>query len=219
MPTHKTFTEDDKNWWNPNGPFWTLHAINPIRLSFILNHIQSGLALDVGCGGGILTEKLSDHFTSYGIDIDNNLIDIAKAREHKCHYYHANSNEFANQYTEHFDLITCLEVLEHTKDPRSIIANMVKMLKPQGCLILSTLNRNLLSFITAIVIAEHLIKIIPKNTHQYEYFITPNELISYAYDHDLALKDIQGIGYNPLSKSFYITHNTSINYIACFVKK
>lgn len=218
MTTHKPFTKDTAQWWDPNGPFWTLHAINPIRLSFILQYIQSGKALDIGCGGGILSEALSPYFDLVAIDTDKNLIEIAKAHNSVCQYLHSTSHDIVKEYPSHFNLITCLEVLEHTNNPKNIIQDLSYMLKPGGYAFISTLNRNLTSFLGAIVLAEHVLELLPKNTHEYEYFIKPTELIQWAQQHDLRLVDLKGIGYNPFNKTFFISNDTTINYIACFEK-
>lgn len=217
MSTHNPFTQDYDQWWDPKGPFWTLHAINPLRIAYILDFIQSGKALDVGCGGGLLTENLTD-FETLGIDTDRSLINIAKKRSNR-NYLHASTSDIRDKHPHYFDLITCLEVLEHVKNPQELISDMTEMLKPGGLLFLSTLNRNPISFLSAIVMAEHVLNIIPKNTHHYEDFITPKELIAMAHQSNLKLIDMKGIGYNPLSKTFSFTQNTWINYIACFERK
>lgn len=218
MSTHKSFTKNTAQWWDPKGPFWTLHAINPIRLSFILQYIQSGKALDIGCGGGILSEALSPYFETLGIDTDENLIQLAKERDTACQYKHSSSSEISKDYQNYFDLITCLEVLEHTENPKYIIQNISHMLKPGRYTVISTLNRNLTSFLGAIVLAEHVLEMIPKNTHEYEYLIKPTELIHWAQEYGLRLIDLKGIGYNPISQTFSLCNYTAINYIACFEK-
>jgi 2-polyprenyl-6-hydroxyphenyl methylase/3-demethylubiquinone-9 3-methyltransferase len=218
MSTHKSFTEDASKWLDPQGPFWTLHAINPIRLSFILQYIQSGKALDIGCGGGILSDALSSYFETLGIDTDENLIQVAKEHNTLCQYRHCTSSDIVKDYPDNFDLITCLEVLEHTKNPEHIIKDISHMLKPGGFAFVSTLNRNLISFLGAIILAEHVLEMIPKNTHEYEYLIKPSELIQWAQAYGLRLVDLKGIGYNPLNQTFSLCNHTAINYIACFEK-
>lgn len=213
---HNSFTDKPHTWWDPNGPFWTLHAINPLRTQFILKHIQEGQALDVGCGGGILSESLAQHFTVTGLDTDQNLINVAKKLKSRVTYHQTTSDQFKHTHAECFDLVTCLEVLEHTKDPKSIIADLSHMTKPGGYVVLSTINRNIASFLGAIVAAEHILNIIPKNTHHYEYFIQPEELVQWAREYGLSLIDMRGIIYNPLTQSFSLGHTTQINYIACF---
>lgn len=219
MSTHKAFTDKSNEWWDPKGPFWTLHAINPIRLSFILEKIASGRALDVGCGGGILSESLLPYFKTTGIDIDQNLIAIAKGLNSECDYHHSSIQALKEHTTETFDLITCLEVLEHTKQPKALVEDIASLLNPNGYAIFSTLNRNLISFLGAIVAAEHILQLLPKHTHEYQYFIKPNELIQWASTTGLSLVDIKGISYNPFYKSFSLSTHTTINYIVCFKKK
>lgn len=218
MPTHKPFTEDPDTWWDKEGPFWTLHAINPLRTQFILNHIKKGRGLDVGCGGGILTEALAHHFDMTGIDTDENLIDIAKHHNQVIDYQHIYLEEFAKSPPELFDLITCLEVLEHVDNPAAMIKSIANITAPNGYVFFSTLNRNPISFLGAIVAAEYILQILPKHTHEYRAFIKPSELIHAASNEGLKLVDIKGIAYNPLFKSFSMCHNTWINYIVCFKK-
>lgn len=217
MPTHNAFTDQPETWWDPKGPFWTLHAINPLRLAFIKKHIQSGEALDIGCGGGILTEALAKSFSATGIDTDESLINIANSRASDANYQHIELRDFM-QTQPSFNVVTCLEVLEHVNNPEQMVADIASIIKPSGFAFFSTLNRNPISFLGAIVAAEHIIKILPKNTHQYDAFIKPAELINWASAHGLILKDIKGILYNPLTKSFSIGQTTLINYIACFEK-
>lgn len=219
MPTHNPFTDQPDTWWDPNGPFWTLHAINPIRTAFILKYINSGKALDIGCGGGILSEALSQHFDTLGVDSDETLINIAKSRNGSAQYEHNYLDAIKKQYFEAFDLVTCLEVLEHVEDPKQMIKDIADVLKPGGYAFFSTLNRNPVSFLGAIVAAEYILKILPKHTHEYEKFITPNEMIEECAKHHLVLNDLKGILYNPLNKSFSLGQTTIINYIACFQKQ
>ena len=218
VPTHNPFTDQPNTWWDPNGPFWTLHAINPIREQYIRKYINKGNALDIGCGGGILSEALSESFNILGIDTDERLIEIAKARNSKASYDHNSLDNILSKHTEPFDLITCLEVLEHVNNPQEMVSNIAKITKPDGYVFFSTLNRNPISFLGAIVAAEHIIKILPKNTHEYEAFIKPSELTLWAEQSGLKLIDMRGILYNPLTKHFWLGRSTVINYIACFQK-
>ena len=218
MNTHNAFCDNADQWWDVNGPYWTLHAINPIRLSYIYQYIHSGKALDIGCGGGILSESLAESFEVLGIDTDKNLIAIAK-EQGNAQYEHTTSSQIKTSHSEHFDLITCLEVLEHVDTPKLIIEDIAAMLKPNGYVFISTLNRNLFSFLGAIVMAEHVLKLLPKHTHHYEHFIQPKELIQWAEASGLTLIDIQGIGYNPFDQSFDLCNHSLINYIVCFEKR
>lgn len=216
MPTHKAFTHQPDTWWDPKGPFWTLHAINPLRLSFILKHANGGHALDIGCGGGILSEALLPYFSVTGIDRDQDLLTIAKSRDKGVTYHHGDLQDLKTNLPSPFDLVTCLEVLEHVDDPACMVQDMLSLLKPGGILVISTLNRNIISFLGAIVAAEYILKIIPKHTHEYQKFITPDEIIAWATP--LKLKDIQGIHYNPIKKRFSLGNQTLINYIMALQK-
>lgn len=222
MPAHNPFTEQPDTWWDPKGPFWTLHAINPLRLNYILSYIQSGKALDVGCGGGILSSALAESFEVTGIDTDKALLDIA--RQHassnllSIQYQHQLLSELTPSQENTFDLVTCLEVLEHVDNPEQMITDIASIVKPGGYVFFSTLNRNIISYLGAIIAAEYILKILPKHTHEYQKFITPNELITAATQAGLELKNLNGILYNPLLKTFSIGSITTINYIACFRK-
>lgn len=219
MPINKPFTDQPNAWWDPKGPYWTLHAINPLRLGFILQYIKNGNALDIGCGGGILTEALANHFNILGMDADQALIDIANSRESNARYQHGYLSSIVADHQEHFDLVTCLEVLEHVDNPQEMVRHIGEVTKPGGYVFFSTLNRNPISFLGAIVAAEYILNLLPKHTHQYEKFITPAELINMAEAAHLELVDIQGILYNPLTKHFFTGKSTIINYIACFKKR
>lgn len=219
MPTHSPFTDQPESWWNPDGPYWTLHAINPLRQQFVLQHIAHGDALDIGCGGGIFSEALARNFNVTGIDIDDNLIKIAQSRQSNITYQHGSLADIKEQRYAYFDLVTCLEVLEHVHNPQNMINEIAYVTKPQGLVFFSTLNRNLVSFLGAIVAAEHVFKLLPKHTHEYSAFIKPQELITWAQSANLYLKDIKGILYHPITRSFSLGSSTLINYIACFEKR
>lgn len=221
MSEHRSFTNQPETWWDPKGPYWTLHAINPIRVKFITSHLSSvnQLGLDVGCGGGILTESLSQEFKMVGIDIDHKLINLAQQRGPSDITYLCNeAADLLPNYRHSFDFITCLEMLEHVKDPKEVIIAISELLKPGGYLFVSTLNRNLISFLGSIIAAEHILKMVPKNTHEYELFITPQELIQHFKPLGLDMIDIQGINYHPINNRFHLSDHYSINYITCFRK-
>jgi 2-polyprenyl-6-hydroxyphenyl methylase/3-demethylubiquinone-9 3-methyltransferase len=221
MNNSNKFTDQPQTWWDPNGPFWTLHAINPLRTSFIQKHLNQNnlVGLDIGCGGGILTEALASNHNMTGIDIDPDLIEVALSRgQNHINYLHTTSNDICSSHYEAFDFITCLEVLEHVDDPCAMVSDISKMLKPNGYAFFSTLNRNPISFLGAIIAAEYILKILPKHTHLYEKFIKPEEMTHWCMENNLTLVDITGIHYNPLFKSFFMAGSTAINYIACFQK-
>ncbi|MDC3180983.1 bifunctional 2-polyprenyl-6-hydroxyphenol methylase/3-demethylubiquinol 3-O-methyltransferase UbiG [Gammaproteobacteria bacterium] len=221
MKSSNKFTDQPNTWWDPKGPFWTLHAINPLRCNFIQKHLKDIdlLGLDIGCGGGILTEALAKNHTMIGIDVDTQLIEVAKSRQQDhITYLPVTSTLLRDKYTGKFDFITCLEVLEHVEDPKQIISDIYHMLKPGGFAFYSTLNRNPISFLGAIVAAEYILNLLPKHTHLYEKFIKPSEMVAWNQQHELTLLDMTGIHYNPLTRNFFVAKSTIINYIACFQK-
>lgn len=221
------FSNQAEEWWNPNGPLKTLHHINPIRVQYVERFIQKLSSsktspisiLDVGCGGGILTEALANHHHDVtGIDAALDLINIAKlhAQKGSLSYEHNTIEQF---YLDHpnqqFDITVSMEMLEHVPNPQSIIDHMAKLTKPDGYMILSTLNRTLKSFLGAIIAAEYLFNLIPKGTHQYENFLRPHELKTMIENTDAKPIDIQGIQYNPLTQTATFSNQPDINYFIC----
>ena len=209
-------------WWDEHGDFKTLHQLNPLRLQYITDNIQLNgkNVLDVGCGGGILSEALAHAGAKVtAIDLADEALEVAKLHLYESgaevDYQHISAEELSEQQPERFDVITCMEMLEHVPDPLSIIAACNRLLKPGGQLFLSTLNRNLKSFLFAIIGAEYIAKILPKGTHQYDQFIRPSELARGLRQYDFELNNMCGIDYNPLSQHFTLTpNNISINYLA-----
>lgn len=219
------FSEFAASWWDQQGQMRVLHQINPLRLEFITKNcaIAHKKILDVGCGGGILTEALAKMGAKVtGIDLTVPLIDVAKlhmrAEKLDIHYQAISIHDFRAQAKEQFDVITCLEMLEHVPDYIDILLNIIPLLKPQGFLFISTINRNLLSFLGAIIAAEYILQFIPKGTHEYQKFIKPSEINKVLIANHLHCKDMQGIGYNPLSRNFFLTAATKINYLLCYQK-
>lgn len=210
-------------WWDPKGPMKPLHELNPLRLSYIQKHaeIAGKNVLDIGCGGGILTESLAiAGAIATGIDMSADAIRAAKNHAEKNNisvtYFQIRTEDFANDYQQFFDVITCMEMLEHVPDPLSIIAAAKKMLKPGGKIFFSTINRTVKAFLEAVIGAEYILNLLPKGTHHYETFIRPSELKTWASEQGLVLQDIQGITYSPFKKEFRLTDKVDVNYLMCF---
>lgn len=219
------FSQHADKWWDLNGPYKALHQINPIRLTFIQQfaNLESASCLDIGCGGGLVTEGLAKHGANVNaIDMDPHAIATAKTHaienQLTINYQMATAEQLAVDSPEKFDLITCLEMLEHVPEPESIIHACSKLCKPQGIVIFSTLNRNPLAYMGAIVAAEYVLNIVPKGTHQYQRFIKPSELSNWARAEGLELLKQNGIHYNPLTGTGKLTQQTPINYITAYQK-
>jgi 2-polyprenyl-6-hydroxyphenyl methylase/3-demethylubiquinone-9 3-methyltransferase len=207
-------------WWDPTSEFKPLHEINPLRLNFIKSSVslKGKKVLDVGCGGGILSESLvSAGADVTGIDQGGKVIQIAKlhAKESgvKIKYKHINIEDFYMNTDERFDVITCLEMLEHVPDPNSIINTCSKLLKPGGKIFFSTINKNLKAFLFAIIGAEYILNLLPKGTHEYKKFIKPSQLQAWTSRNNLSFDSIIGMTYNPITQKYKLSQDTSVNYI------
>ena len=207
-------------WWDPTSEFKPLHEINPLRLNFIKSsvNIKGKKILDVGCGGGILSESLANEGADVtGIDQGDRVIKIAKlhAKESgiKVKYKHINIEDFYKSTDERFDVITCLEMLEHVPDPNSIINTCSKLLMPGGKIYFSTINKNLKAFLFAIIGAEYILNLLPKGTHEYKKFIKPSQLQAWANSNGLSFDSIIGMTYNPITQKYKLSQDTSVNYI------
>jgi len=215
------FERHSEHWWDPKGPCRTLHDLNPTRLQFIHDRciLKAQNVLDIGCGGGILTEALAKrgaHMT--GIDAAPHLIEVARQHAAQSHlaqirYFDSTAEAFANTHPAQFDVITCLELLEHVPDPQSLIQACAKLIKPGGHLFFSTLNRTPKAYLLAILGAEYCLKLLPPNTHHYEKFIRPSELESALRTANLKLDAISGLRYNPFTHRASLTPIVSVNYI------
>jgi len=219
---HK-FGSQAERWWDPSGELRTLHEVNPLRLEFIRQfaEISGTKVVDVGCGGGILTEGLAQAgANALGIDLSDELIDIADLHglETGCNarYEKISAEALAEREPAGFDHVTCMEMLEHVPDPASVVSACARLVKPEGMVFFSTLNRVPKAYLLAIVAAEHVLKMVPKGTHEYKTFIKPSELCQMARSNGLELKGIIGIQYNPFSKLFRLGKDVDVNYIAAF---
>lgn len=212
------------DWWDVSGKFKSLHDINPLRVDLIESQLQ-GLheknVLDVGCGGGILSEALAQRGADVsGIDMVQASLDIAKLHRLESgvevNYQLTTAEEWAKNNASTYDAVVCLEMLEHVPDPSSVVAACAQLVKPGGKVIFSTLNRNLKSYMMAIVAAEYLLNMVPKGTHDHQKFIKPNELINMIENTQLLATDITGLHFNPLSQSYYLSNNNvDVNYFVC----
>jgi 2-polyprenyl-6-hydroxyphenyl methylase/3-demethylubiquinone-9 3-methyltransferase len=217
------FSSLAKEWWDENGPMKPLHALNPLRLTYVQKHteISGKNVLDMGCGGGILTEALAKAGAiTTGIDMSDDAINIAKKHAEKSalaiHYEKIRIEDFADTHPHEFDVITCMEMLEHVPDPFAIIQAATRLLKPNGMIFFSTINRNVKSFLSAIVGAEYILNLLPKGTHHYQKLIKPSELTQWAEKNNLILRGLQGITYHPFKNQFEVTNSVDVNYLIHF---
>lgn len=220
------FSSMAERWWDSQGEFKTLHDINPLRSEFIRRFIDlhGSRVVDVGCGGGILTEELARQGAdALGIDLSDELIDIAELHSLEsgitANYQKISAEELAAQQSEGFDHVTCMEMLEHVPDPGSIINACATLVKPGGMVFFSTLNRKPKAYLLAILGAEHILKMLPKGTHDYKTFIKPSELSQSARSAGLCLQGMVGIEYNPFTKLFSLGTDINVNYIAAFKRE
>jgi 2-polyprenyl-6-hydroxyphenyl methylase / 3-demethylubiquinone-9 3-methyltransferase len=212
-----------QSWWDPAGPSKPLHELNPLRLRYVENAVglRDAQVLDVGCGGGILSEAMARSGARViGIDLSQAVLDVAElhALEGKLaiEYRAIAAEELAAARPGSFDLVTCMEMLEHVPDPAAALAALGTLVKPGGHVIVSTLNRKPLAFAVAIIGAEYIARILPRGTHEYLKFIKPSELARWGRAAGLNLLDLTGITYNPLTRAFRLSPNTDINYLAHF---
>jgi 2-polyprenyl-6-hydroxyphenyl methylase/3-demethylubiquinone-9 3-methyltransferase len=212
-----------QSWWDPAGPSRPLHELNPLRLRYIEQALALSGAnvLDVGCGGGILSEAMAKRGARVlGIDLSQAVLDVAElhALESKVaiQYRSVAAEDLAAAQPDSFDLVTCMEMLEHVPDPAASLRALANLVKPGGDVIVSTLNRKPLAFAVAIIGAEYIARILPRGTHEYLKFIRPSELARWGRESKLSLIDLTGITYNPLTRAFRLSPNTDINYLAHF---
>ena len=210
-----------QSWWDPEGPSKPLHELNPLRLSYVQRIVSLGgkSVCDVGCGGGILSESMARAGASVlGIDLAKPVLDVAQLHELEANVaveYRAISAEaLAEERPGAFDLVTCMEMLEHVPDPAATLGALARLVKPGGEIVVSTLNRNLRSFAVAIIGAEYIARRLPRGTHEYLKFIRPSELARWGRQAGLDLLDLKGISYNPLTRAFSLSSDTGVNYLA-----
>jgi len=208
------------SWWDPTGDFKPLHVINPLRANYINQTISlNGLkVLDVGCGGGLLAEAFESMGASVtAIDVTEANIEVAKLHAKKTgktiSYMMMRAEDLAIKEPESFDVVACLEVIEHVPDPGQLIDACTKLLKPKGEMFLSTLNRNPRSFVTAILGAEYIFNILPKGTHEWSKFIKPAELEKYMRTAGIKLKESKGMFYNPIFHTAQLNNDLGVNYM------
>jgi len=211
------FDEFAYDWWNKSGHYKLLHRLNPIRLQYILSkcNLNKKKVLDIGCGGGILSEELCKQGAEVtGIDSSSKSISIAKQHAEQNNYDIKYINKSIFEITDLgiYDFIICFEMIEHINKPNDLIKKIKKHSSKSSGLFLSTINRNLKSFMLAKIMAEYILNYVPKGTHQYAKFITPYELTKMLENNNYKLNDISGLNFDPLDESFYLSNNTDINY-------
>jgi 2-polyprenyl-6-hydroxyphenyl methylase/3-demethylubiquinone-9 3-methyltransferase len=207
-------------FWDSHGEFRPLHLLNPVRFEFIATRtaLSGQRALDVGCGGGLLSESLARAGAEVtGIDLAPGMIEVARLHAAESglaiDYRVTGADELMRESPAGFDLVTCMEMLEHVPDPGAMIATLARLLRPGGALFVSTLNRNLKSFLLAIIGAEYLLRLIPRGTHEYERLILPSELARWARAAGLSLIELAGIELNPLTGRVALSDDVSVNYL------
>jgi len=217
------FSDLAHRWWDPTSEFRPLHEINPLRLEWInaLAPLADKNVCDIGCGGGILAESMAKkgaHVT--GIDLSEKALKVADLHSLESgvavRYKMISAEDLATREAGHYDVVTCMEMLEHVPDPSAIVKACATLVKPGGHVFFSTINRNLKAYLFAIIGAEYLLRMLPKGTHDYAKFITPAELAQYIRNAGLQIEKLKGMTYNPLTKVYSLNQDTDVNYlVAC----
>ncbi len=214
------FSQLAHRWWDPNSEFKPLHDINPLRLGYInrIVPLEGKTVLDVGCGGGILAESMAGlGATVTGIDLGDKPLQVAKLHllesGKKVEYRKIAVEDLAAEQPDRYDIVTCMEMLEHVPNPASTVRACAAMVKPGGHVFFSTLNRNAKSYLFAVIGAEYVLKLLPRGTHDYARFIKPSELASFCRDSGLNVANITGMSYNPLTKVYSLGRDTDVNYL------
>lgn len=217
------FSQLAHHWWDPNSEFKPLHEINPLRLNYIdeIAGLAGKTVVDVGCGGGILSESMAARGAKVtGIDLSDKALKVAKLHllesGHQVDYRKITVEALAAELPQHFDVVTCMEMLEHVPDPASVIQSCARLVKSGGWVFFSTLNRNPKSYLYAIIGAEYVLRLLPRGTHEYAKFIKPAELAHMARTAGLMESEIIGMTYNPITKIYALEPDTNVNYIMVF---
>ena len=217
------FSQLAHRWWDPTSEFRPLHEINPLRLNYIeeLAGMEGKTVVDIGCGGGILSESMAASGANVtGIDLSEKALKVAKLHllesGQQVDYRRITAESLAEEKPQHFDIVTCMEMLEHVPDPMSVIQSCAKLAKPGGWVFFSTINRNPKSYVYAIIGAEYVLNILPRGTHEYAKFIKPAELARMARNAELTSKEMIGMTYNPFTKVYALGPDSSVNYIMAY---
>ena len=214
------FSQLAHRWWDKNSEFKPLHEINPLRMEWIDGHVDLAgkTVLDIGCGGGILAETMAEHgATVTGIDLSEKALGVARLHllesGNQVDYQYRSAEELAKSSATRFDIVTCMEMLEHVPEPASVVAACAALVKPGGHVFFSTINRNAKAYALAVIGAEFILKMLPRGTHEYAKFIKPAELSRWAKSAGLQPDEIIGLSYNPLSSKYRLCRDTDVNYL------
>ncbi len=217
------FSQLAHRWWDPNSEFKPLHEINPLRLNYIkeLAGMEDKTVVDIGCGGGILSESMAASGANVtGIDLSEKALKVAKLHllesGHQVDYRKITAESLAKEKPQYYDIVTCMEMLEHVPDPMSVIQSCAELVKPGGWVFFSTINRNPKSYVYAIIGAEYVLNLLPRGTHEYAKFIKPAELARMARNAGLSSKEMIGLTYNPFTKVYALEPDSSVNYMMAY---
>ncbi|HEX5768709.1 MAG TPA: bifunctional 2-polyprenyl-6-hydroxyphenol methylase/3-demethylubiquinol 3-O-methyltransferase UbiG [Burkholderiales bacterium] len=205
-------------WWDPEGDFRPLHDINPLRLEWIAGHAElaGATVLDVGCGGGILAEAMARRGARVtGIDLSDKALRVAQLHSHESKLDIRYEKSPVEEFTGEFDLVTCMELLEHVPRPAGMVAACARLVRPGGRVFFSTINRNPKSYLHAVIGAEYVLGLLPKGTHDYTRFIKPSELARWSREAGLRLEETTGMTYNPITRRYRLAADCDVNYLVC----